>query len=612
MANYSLVANTTYKARSFEDLIRPYALYTQEYRDQEGAIADLAAKADVWKSMANAQTDPIAYARISNYADALRNQANVMASRGLDSSSRQAMLNLKRRYSSEITPVEQAFKTRQLQAAEQQQARMKDPTLMMSRRADATSLDDYIDNPTLGYDAYSGALLTQQVGTAAAKLATELREYGNGKRLDAFTKTWLQKHGYSASEVAFAINNPDDPRANNVLNTIVSNVMADSGMDKWADNRTLSQAYNYARQGLWQAVGQTTVQQYADEGAKLAAEEAMQIRKENRARKAAEEEAVAKELNKRKEGISRINPVSLYSNDETASMSTEQSLINQWVKKGWLIGKGGTRGYALSTKGIAAINAVSRTTDRDGRVQSQWANRTFRDYMIQHKIVTPNKKSTTEIGDYYNGYRKESFVHNTADQKALYNRLQVLNTGYDAKRDTAFLYNYKSGEDQQRVKDAIIGAAGNADLQVVDFTSGAGWNQVGILKLSDLASSDYKVLNSLASEYGQVFTVADKNGNTYRINAPGVNRNKQASAVDFYREAANLQKELKKKESTYLALQRKIKEQDLSVQQLSDAELNILLDYDAMTESYKNALLSGQEDQGFIGLSFGTPVETPK
>lgn len=274
MANYSLVANTAYKARSFEDLIRPYALYTQEYRDQEGAIADLAAKADVWKSMANAQTDPMAYARISNYADALRNQANVMASRGLDSSSRQAMLNLKRRYSSEITPVEQAFKTRQLQAAEQQQARMKDPTLMMSRRADATSLDDYIDNPTLGYDAYSGALLTQQVGTAAAKLATELREYGNGKRLDAFTKTWLQKHGYSASEVAFAINNPNDPRANNVLNTIVSNVMADSGMDKWADNRTLSQAYNYARQGLWQAVGQTQVATYEDYAAKLAAQQA--------------------------------------------------------------------------------------------------------------------------------------------------------------------------------------------------------------------------------------------------------------------------------------------------------------------------------------------------
>lgn len=274
MANYSLVANTAYKARTFEDLIRPYALYTQEYRNQEDAIADLAAKADVWKSMANAQTDPMAYATITNYADALRNQASVMASRGLDSSSRQAMLNLKRRYASEITPVEQAFKTRQLQAAEQQQARMKDPTLMMSRRADATSLDDYIDNPTLGYDAYSGALLTQQVGTAAAKLATELREYGNGKRLDQFTKTWLQKHGYSASEVAFAINNPDDPRANSVLNTIVSNVMADSGMDKWADNRTLNQAYNYARQGLWQAVGQSSVATYEDYAAKLAAQRA--------------------------------------------------------------------------------------------------------------------------------------------------------------------------------------------------------------------------------------------------------------------------------------------------------------------------------------------------
>ena len=278
MPNYSLVANTQFKARNFDDMIRPYVMYTQEYRAQEDAIADLATKADVWAGLANEQTDPVAYAQYTNYANALKDQAAVMADRGLNPSSRQAMLNLKRRYSSEIVPIEQAYTARKAQAEEQRKALLQNPTLMMSRRADTTSLDRYMENPNLGYESYSGALLTQQAGQAAAAIAKELRDYGKGKPLDGFTRTWLQQHGYTAAEVAFAINHPDDPRASNVLNTIVNNVIADSGMTNWADNKTLNQAYNYARQGLWQAVGQTQVGTYTDQAAVMAAQEAMQKR----------------------------------------------------------------------------------------------------------------------------------------------------------------------------------------------------------------------------------------------------------------------------------------------------------------------------------------------
>lgn len=272
MANYSLVANTQFKARTFDDLIRPYLMYTQEYRTQEEALADLATKADVWAGLTNEQTDPIAHAQYTNYANALKNQAAILADRGLDQSSRQALLNLRRRYSSEIAPIAEAYDKRKRQAAEQAQALLQNPTLMMSRRADATSLDRYLENPNLGYDAYSGALLTNQVGQAAATLAKELKRYGRGEKLDGFTRTWIQQHGYTAAEVAFAINNPNDPRANNVLNSIVNNVIADSGIANWADNKTLNQAYSYARQGLWQAVGQTQVGTYTDQAAVMAAQ----------------------------------------------------------------------------------------------------------------------------------------------------------------------------------------------------------------------------------------------------------------------------------------------------------------------------------------------------
>jgi hypothetical protein len=140
-----------------------------------------------------------------------------------------------------------------------------------------TSFDDYLDNPDLGYESYSGAMLAQQVGTAASAIAKSLRDYGNGKPLDGFTKTWLQQHGYTAAEVAQAIQNPASDKTG-VLSSIVEQAVQSSKIPEWADAATLKQAYAYASQGLWNAVGQTQVSQYTDEAAKLAAQEASQKR----------------------------------------------------------------------------------------------------------------------------------------------------------------------------------------------------------------------------------------------------------------------------------------------------------------------------------------------
>lgn len=269
MANYGLAANTVFKNRSFEDLLRPLAMYTEEYNTQEGALNELETKASVWENMANEQTDPIAYAQYKRYADDLKNQAVSLANNRLTPSTRRDILNLRKRYASEIAPIEQAFANRKQQADEQRKALLQNPTLLLSRRADMTSLDDYLANPELGYDQYSGAMLTSQVGTAAQALAKELRDYGNGKPLDGFTKTWIQQHGFTKEDVARAINDPYSPRSSKVLNTLVEGVMADSGIPQWADRNTLAQAYAYARQGLWQAVGQTNVTPYTDEAAKM-------------------------------------------------------------------------------------------------------------------------------------------------------------------------------------------------------------------------------------------------------------------------------------------------------------------------------------------------------
>ena len=501
MPNYSLVANTQFKARNFDDMIRPYVMYTQEYRAQEDAIADLATKADVWAGLANEQTDPVAYAQYTNYANALKDQAAVMADRGLNPSSRQAMLNLKRRYSSEIVPIEQAYTARKAQAEEQRKALLQNPTLMMSRRADTTSLDRYMENPNLGYESYSGALLTQQAGQAAAAIAKELRDYGKGKPLDGFTRTWLQQHGYTAAEVAFAINHPDDPRASSVLNTIVNNVIADSGMTNWADNKTLNQAYNYARQGLWQAVGQTQVGTYTDQAAVMAAQEAMQKRAEIRAKKDARQRQLQLSLTP---NFDRRN---VRTSKEVGAVAQE---AKDWEKYKKYFYKNANGNWVLNSKGRKVpltkiigggtnVSSASYITDSD-----------FGRFIKKHGL-----------SGMYNG-KVGSGQTATIDKM-----IDRINNTYDANIATEYLRGVDPSQ-YDNVIAVLNRSAHDGKVYNYDRTKSGdsySWNRGKEVEVNELTNADIKSATTVFGKHGNYLEVKLKDGTTLNVPASSYTSN---------------------------------------------------------------------------------------
>ena len=501
MPNYSLVANTQFKARNFDDMIRPYVMYTQEYRAQEDAIADLATKADIWAGLANEQTDPVAYAQYTNYANALKDQAAVMADRGLNPSSRQAMLNLKRRYSSEIVPIEQAYTARKAQAEEQRKALLQNPTLMMSRRADTTSLDRYMENPNLGYESYSGALLTQQTGQAAAAIAKELRDYGKGKPLDGFTRTWLQQHGYTAAEVAFAINHPDDPRASSVLNTIVNNVIADSGMTNWADNKTLNQAYNYARQGLWQAVGQTQVGTYTDQAAVMAAQEAMQKRAEARAKKATRQRQLQLSLTP---NFDRRN---VRTSKEVGAVAQE---AKDWEKYKKYFYKNANGNWVLNSKGRKVpltkitgggtnVSSASYITDSD-----------FGRFIKKHGL-----------SGMYNG-KVGSGQTATIDKM-----IDRINNTYDANIATEYLRGVDPSQ-YDNVIAVLNRSAHDGKIYNYDRTKSGNsysWNRGKEVEVNELTNADIKSATTVFGKHGNYLEVKLKDGTTLNVPASSYTSN---------------------------------------------------------------------------------------
>lgn len=267
MSNYrrgtfDFVVDSSFQPFSMQELLTPYMMYKDAYEQTENVYSDLQQKACVWEGMANEESDPETYKQYKKFADDLRVQAEDLAHHGLSINNRRQLLDLKRRYTAEITPIEQAYANRKAQMKEQHDLLLQDPTRLFSREARLSSLDDYMKNPQLDYRQYSGALLAKQVSDVATNISKSLVDYVNGKPLDGNTRTWLQKHGLTAMEVAQAISNPQSMQSSKVLNTLMNSVIESSGITEWADPALLKRAYLYASQGLWKAVGEDKVGTY--------------------------------------------------------------------------------------------------------------------------------------------------------------------------------------------------------------------------------------------------------------------------------------------------------------------------------------------------------------
>lgn len=397
MPNFAYTNQTNFRPFSYQEMLAPVMMANEAHQKIEDAYSDLEVKANTIASLANEANDPVTYQRYKAYESALRTQADALAKNGLTPGSRQSLLDLKSRYAKDITPIQNAITRRRELADEQRKALLQNPTLMFQRDMNSmsyeSSLDRFLENPDYDYgERYSGALLTQQVSQVAGNLAKELYNYGNGKKLDAYTKTFLQQHGFTRDQVLDAISNPNRAQLQPVLNAIVEQVMGSSDMASWADQPTMDKAYNYARQGLWSAVGQTNVSTYEDYGAKLAAQEAMQKRLNDYQRQQAA-------LDKLK--MYNINPSSLYGKEEVVAQNKKtKDLLEKFKSRGYFNSRG-----ALTNAGMKALqNATERNQWRRGpgseyyEVPVRTGDWEFKDWALKHGLTQSNI-DTGNIGD---------------------------------------------------------------------------------------------------------------------------------------------------------------------------------------------------------------------
>lgn len=201
MANYSLVINSKFQPFSFERYVQPLQMYGAAFREQQDALNEIDTKASVWENLANEQTDPETYKQYKAFADTLHSQAESISKYGINTSSRQAMLDMRSRYAKEITPIEQAYNKRAADIARQQ--KLSDATggkTVFTRTAATTSLDDY----RKGVEDFGQANLDQimQESAAGAK-AMSARIFNREEVKNAFDGDYyalVQRQGLSPEQ----------------------------------------------------------------------------------------------------------------------------------------------------------------------------------------------------------------------------------------------------------------------------------------------------------------------------------------------------------------------------------------------------------------------------
>lgn len=508
MANYNLIVNSKFQPFSFERYIQPYQMYGEAYKEIENQYGELAAKANVWDEMANEQTDPYAYKMYKTYSNDLEEQAGQLAREGLTPASRQNMLRMKQRYSSDIIPIEQAYKRRQELIDEQRKLLAQDNTLMFDRNASMLGLDELIKNPQLTYQSYSGATLEKQVRDAAKNLAKQIRNNPREWRSilgDQYFETIMQ-HGYRPEEIIQVLQN--DPNASSVLKGIVEDAVGSSNIASWGDASTLNRAYEYARQGLWNAVGETqykTLQKVQSTNDKP---------------------------EKKSPGGLALNPSNIYSSRE---LSKEEKLYNDNIKKFsnyfYTDAHGRTR---LSAEGMNeyrrnAAQKITSTGSGSGtarlmNVETQMQNDSrfvpteFKKFMdsigMNPEQGGIDNWNAVAIGNLWQKYVNENPVAKTAK--------------YDATKTSEYIYDVpQSSTYQQNYKAKLSRVIGSTEeFKEVDYDSKLNqWTPTGeTLSFADFDTDNYNVIARAPSELGTTLFIKKKGEKAKRYLAPpGIN-----------------------------------------------------------------------------------------
>lgn len=540
-----IIINSKFRPFSFQEMLQPVAMAAQAHQALEDQYAELDTKASMWEKLKDSEIDRDVYQQYKAYSDALKSSSDELAQFGLTPSSRRAMLDMRARYSKDIAPIEQAWAERDRQIKVQQEMMLKDPTHMYRVNAGQVGLREFMNNPnydTLA-DNYSGALLTKQVGEAAANLKSALMDRSKLKGLGLpYQYERMLQYGATPEQVMQAMSK--DPNALPILNKMVDDVMESSGIRTWGNDELSQRAEAFARQGLYNAIGTKKFENFTDN---FSMQDALQ------ARQFARQQAANKEEEKKMLEFA-VNPLNLYTPEERAEIDGNIKKFSKYfIKKA-------DGSYALTTDGVKEYNR--KVSDGSAPIHDAVAN--SGNWFVRATMATPdaqigrqhearmNKTAPSEFRKFMDGLGLKI----TGDMKAKTTGINDANklfssymsqndvTQYDARKRTEF--GYALADNQKSQMKGLISTAltGVKELKEVklDGKSGTFVETGNKLSKEDLKKDKAKVLDVRFSPYGSTVMIENENGEVKRYRMPaGINPTNEGNRDRMMQQALHWQ-----------------------------------------------------------------------
>lgn len=199
MANYSLVVDSTYTPFTLDELVKPYALYTEAYNKIEDTYNKLAEDSAKWGNQLDENSE--AYKLWKATQDAIVSGGEALSGHGLSPGARQELNNTRRLYNSNIKAIEaadveykKALDLREKMMANDETIRYKNPL----------TIDNFLHGKTGSSEHLSGTKLREETADMASKLGAALfSDPSYEKALNSYYYEIESKNGAPAAMIDY-------------------------------------------------------------------------------------------------------------------------------------------------------------------------------------------------------------------------------------------------------------------------------------------------------------------------------------------------------------------------------------------------------------------------
>lgn len=211
MANAYITNTSRFKPFTFQEMIQPYALYTEAYNTIENEMSDLNLLAEDVASKLNNPLDKELQQKALTFQSDLKSAMSDMYEKGLTPETRKKLINLKSVYSRDLNPINEAYKAYQEDQKYLAKMAVEHPEILIEGAG--KSLSDYMGgkSPKM-ISVNTDDLMNQAMAVAKTQAGRTYRQsdWGStagGRFLERVTETGLNDVDFN--NALFLIQNPN-------------------------------------------------------------------------------------------------------------------------------------------------------------------------------------------------------------------------------------------------------------------------------------------------------------------------------------------------------------------------------------------------------------------